>query len=1292
MKKRVKILGALTVATLATAGLVSCGSKNEPSEQSSESSATPSSESSSSDASKGSSSSKPSEQSSSSDTSSSSGSDVTPSDVISAITIDSSNATVEYLVGESFSANGIVVKDNFGNTLTSDQYNVDESKFDNTKTGSYEIVIWLKNSENKIIKNTYSVSVVNEIVVEVSNASEFVSARAYKNSEGINNKTIKLTADIDLSGVTLTDADSTFTGVFDGNGHTIKNVSYTTGAKQGLLFDEVKGGTIKNTTFFNCTVIGSGESAGLVVGTVDGDAEFSNIEVSMCTVDNSGQNYAGILFARQTTVGTINVEKITVKNLSSVTCSQYGGMLMGDIVANSKLSVKNCDVDGTWTTTSGNGSYLCGRTRGGDITVENVIIRGEIKSSSEMKTVGFISANGSPSSLTVNNVLFYGVKSNLASSVDLIYGNKKPTTSSIKNVYIKTSNSVGCATTNATNKTDEVTYEWLTSETGLNLSSEVWESDSVKITKISGTSSNTPSQDATVSKLIASTGAVKSIYYKDKGSIPSIDGLVIAAQYSDGCVLAVDNSACTVKYYKADGTEVDGTKALDAGVYKVTVSYGGVSVDYSISVAELESISIDTSDVDTAYVAGSDVTLDTKNLHVYGNYSDGTNSYKILVDYTTSIANSEGTAVTSLSTSGDYTVTVTSKVSGTKSSTATYEINVVDAETVTGEVKVYVGASKENGKKNTEGNYQFKTIAKALDYLSNLGLADNTVKTIYLEEGTYNEKLTISLPNVRLIGSNADYTKTVISASVAAGDTTLDLTGTVGTYSSATVYITDKATNFVASGVYFKNDFDYNNSKLSDKQALAVRCDADESYFTNCGFYGNQDTLFARTGRQYYYNCTIEGNVDYIFGEDAIAYFKGCTIKSIARSNAGTNNGYVVATRGTNNASENATKVEYGFLFDGCNFTADEAVADSTMSIARPWGSSSKVAVINSTISKAYSTAAYDGSTKSRYADMSGVKPTSNMFVEYNNTGEGAISDDIEGCKIISAEEANAYVANIFKATNGNITFASDWDISTLEETTRYVVYYEGASYYKVGDTYSAPSVDVYKLIGSINAEYTEAKISDYKVVIKNSEGTEVTDTSTITSTAGEYSIEIKDGENVAYMSTITVTANEHHDNVSYSVLDNYADVTTDKTSINTGTVISTDGKLSTIGSVNVRVNKGASYCLETVKYGSTINGFAITVDAGCTITFNVASTGSSNTTSKIGVFDSNSATTISSSVTAVKVGDTAQSSIGLQSVTGSSDYVSLSFTVSKAGTYVIGSLETGRGFRIKTISVTYNN
>ena len=175
---------------------------------------------------------------------------------------------------ETFNSNNLVVKVKEGDTETAvTGFVVDSSEFNNEAVGEYTIeVVYLHGTT--ALSATYKVTVVEGAAKVISTAEDFVNMRKTANAEGYNVNDYILANDIDLAGVTLdaagdlTFSSVTFKGVFDGNGHTIKNASFTqTGSKQGLMFDKLEGATIKNVKFFGCAVKGgAAETVGIIAG------------------------------------------------------------------------------------------------------------------------------------------------------------------------------------------------------------------------------------------------------------------------------------------------------------------------------------------------------------------------------------------------------------------------------------------------------------------------------------------------------------------------------------------------------------------------------------------------------------------------------------------------------------------------------------------------------------------------------------------------------------------------------------------------------------------------------------------------------------------------------------------------------------------------------------------------------------------------------------------------------------------------------------------------------------------
>jgi polygalacturonase len=115
-------------------------------------------------------------------------------------------------------------------------------------------------------------------------------------------------------------------------------------------------------------------------------------------------------------------------------------------------------------------------------------------------------------------------------------------------------------------------------------------------------------------------------------------------------------------------------------------------------------------------------------------------------------------------------------------------------------------------------------------------------------------------------------------------------------------------------------------------QAVALRVDgADRAQFENVRLLGLQDTLFlnsrdgSATSRSFFNRSHVEGDVDFIFG-DTIAYFQDCEIKSIGGRAAS----YALAP-------DTSRRARYGFVFNGCRFTADQAASTTQFHFGRQW-------------------------------------------------------------------------------------------------------------------------------------------------------------------------------------------------------------------------------------------------------------------------------------------------------------------------------------------------------------------
>ncbi len=1124
MKKSVKILGTISAAALAAVAMTSCkhdspaddtNTATKPSETETEKTNTES---------------KPTESTKPSTTtggSSTSTGTTTSGDTEYSVTVNKENVKTTYILGQKISYEGLVITDSLGNVLAVDGTNenviidVTAISTDNdncvNEVGEYEVKIIVKHEGKVVLRDTISISVVAEIVQEISTVEEFLAMRQYNDESGYNLNTYKLTADIDLTGVELPDPAANLKGKFDGNGHTIKNAVYAAGSsKLGLLFDTVQGNAVvENVKFFNCSVSSTQESCAIIAGETtlsDSNITIKNVEFNLCTVSTSN-NYAGFAIARSETGTniTFNLENITVKNYSSVSCSQYGGGIFGDINTSTVIA-KNLDLDFT-STTSANGSQLVGRNRGGNITAENIIFRGTFDTDSG--SCGYVNGGGKESATVImKNILVLGTHNG---SGDLLFGNSKATSLTAENIYYVNAGKSTVKDSYAQIAQSTVTADWCTSTLNLD---DAWEADSTTVIKLKSASSNTPSEDATVVNVQISTTTVKKEYFAaDKFSL---DGISIISIYSDGA-LKISQTVENYKIYNEQNEEVsltDGTfGSLPTGDYTVKITDYTQEPSFVVQLVKYTDVQVETGDTSLIYIAGNK--LDLSNVYVYSNKTNGTRDYVAIKNCQVEVKCGD-TVISqdaALSTVGEYTVTVTAN-----GFSASYKFEVVQAdEQNKAYVKVVVDQAQEasqvwnsvDASEDTAsytGYYSFNTIEKAVNYLTNLGLADDAAKVIEVKAGTYREKVTVSIPNVTIYGAGEANTQLVYN--VCEDSTPLNGSGTYG-MNCATLIATDKAVGFTLSNISVTNDFDYEHSTLASKQAFAFQSNADKTVVKNVTFSSVQDTLYANAGRQYYYKCTIKGAVDYVFGEkDVTAYFDECTFHTVARKNTdgsiSTNTGYVFAPK----SEVSETKLTYNYVVVNSTFEADENVPVSSISVARPWGAKGGVAILDSTFTNHYSKDPYTGSGKPRYDAMSNQSPANANFYEYNNSGEGSISEEVAGVKFLTEEQAANYrdISKVLAETNGGVKYTGGEFAPKTEAVVKtFVKWNLGKEKYDLTEdkAFVASTIVAYDL--SYNS--TTGELTTYKAITPtekyyNAESAEVT-SETIMTTAGTYTVKL---------------------------------------------------------------------------------------------------------------------------------------------------------------------------------------
>ncbi len=392
-----------------------------------------------------------------------------------------------------------------------------------------------------------------------------------------------------------------------------------------------------------------------------------------------------------------------------------------------------------------------------------------------------------------------------------------------------------------------------------------------------------------------------------------------------------------------------------------------------------------------------------------------------------------------LSAAGDKSVLVY-YVFGETNVSASFDIHVVDTapSIVEDAYQVKVDASYTGVIGAVDNGYNmFSTIQQALDFLASSEAGK--LKIMLIAEGYYQEKLEITIPNLYIIGAGAD--KVIIEWNSLYGIKDAGGFSQV-TDSTQTVAIRDSAYGVTIEGVtisnYWNSQERMDEAGLAIERGLALLVQSDRFIMRDSKLLGIQDTLELFTGRQYFENVFISGYTDFIFGTNNTTLFKNCTIHVIdtVKDDQGTA-GYLTAFKGSNKGASDA--ITYGAIFYQCKFTADEGVMAGKTAIGRTWGAYAAVAVIESELGEHISLDAYDSANNKnkRYISMNGIHPTDEtvQFVEFGNTGAGALTEAVAGMRMLTPEEAALYIdiATIFGKNNRGVSWLDAWDPSSTE-------------------------------------------------------------------------------------------------------------------------------------------------------------------------------------------------------------------------------------------------------------------
>ena len=273
-------------------------------------------------------------------------------------------------------------------------------------------------------------------VYQIANAYNLASFAALVNA-GENEADAVVTADIDLSEVITGDAWTSignnsvpFKGTFDGQGHTIKNITYTAKGQYNGLFGKLStGATVKNFTAEGTMTVSTGvtgRAVALIAAAGDGGVLIQNIYSKMNYNNQlAGAQVGGVLG------GALNGNATTVDRCwysgtldgnDAGGSGNYGG-LVGYANNNDAcyLTISNCLFDGKLVNsaaTPGNCTFggMIGYSNGAHVTIQNVLSIGTVQSAIAAQFFGAVKSTRS----TIHNSYYKGdVVNGSASTVTL---------------------------------------------------------------------------------------------------------------------------------------------------------------------------------------------------------------------------------------------------------------------------------------------------------------------------------------------------------------------------------------------------------------------------------------------------------------------------------------------------------------------------------------------------------------------------------------------------------------------------------------------------------------------------------------------------------------------------------------------------------------------------------------------------------------------------------------------------------------------------------------------------------
>lgn len=261
--------------------------------------------------------------------------------------------------------------------------------FTNDNSDSYFVYYALANAEGKITSQLYSAK-INK--VDIDTTAKFVTmAGGGKIGEEEPSQTIyALTSDLDFTGVSFTIGTDSFTGVFNGLGHKLSNITCknVTKKKSGV-FGSVAGGTIMNVKIDNFSITAGEEKVGFIAECSGGD--FYNIAFTNVSISDAAARVAvliGHVGDTDRNGSDIKISQVSIVNDAEhriVGSTRVGGLIGYVQAYEHVISIDNCyvvtDIEAS-TKGEGGGMVASWEDRAGDtLLISKCYYSGQLKTS-----------------------------------------------------------------------------------------------------------------------------------------------------------------------------------------------------------------------------------------------------------------------------------------------------------------------------------------------------------------------------------------------------------------------------------------------------------------------------------------------------------------------------------------------------------------------------------------------------------------------------------------------------------------------------------------------------------------------------------------------------------------------------------------------------------------------------------------------------------------------------------------------------------------------------------------------